>query len=456
MVTSIVALLLAAIGFLSYELIMFRRSMISNLSTLADIIGQNSTAALAFNDPVSAEEILGALKAESHIVRACIYGKDGNVFAAYYRFDASRDAFPPPQKDGHRFQRDSLVLFRGVYLDQESLGTISLESDLREIHSRFALYGAIVAVLTLAASMVALVVSSKLQRLISDPILGLAQTARIVATDKNYSVRAQKHGHDELGVLIEDFNEMLDQIQHRDMKLRRAHEELKNRATELEAANRELVAFSYSVSHDLRAPLRKVDGFCLALYEDYADKLDETGLDYLQRARAASQRMAELIDNMLQLSRVTRTEMTRETVNLSSLAKTILAELGQTEPTRNVGAVVEEDLIVNGDPSLLRVMLENLIGNAWKFTRNNSEAHIQFGSTQDGGKPIFFVRDDGAGFDMAYAERLFTPFQRLHSSMEFEGTGVGLATVQRIISRHGGRVWAEGTANQGATIYFTL
>ncbi len=228
------------------------------------------------------------------------------------------------------------------------------------------------------------------------------------------------------------------------------------RTFELAALNKELAAFAYSVSHDLRAPLRGIDGFSQALLEDYADKLDAEGQDYLRRVRAASQRMGQLIDDLLKLSRVTRAQVRRETVDLSSLAQVVAAELEQREPERQVEFVIGEGLITKGDARLLRVMLENLLGNAWKFTAKHPRTRIEFRVTQHKGESAYFVRDDGVGFDMAYADKLFGAFQRLHSADEFEGTGIGLATVQRIIHRHGGRVWAEGAEEQGATFYFTL
>ncbi len=228
------------------------------------------------------------------------------------------------------------------------------------------------------------------------------------------------------------------------------------RTAELAAVNKELESFAYSVSHDLRAPLRGIDGFSYVLQEDYADKLDATGQDYLRRVRAASQRMGQLIDDMLKLSRVTQGEMRRERVDLSRLAQEIADELREKQPERAVEFVIEPDLDADGDARLLQVVLENLLGNAWKFTARHPRARIEFGVAERDGERPFFVRDDGAGFDMAYADHLFGAFQRLHRVTEFEGIGIGLATVQRIINRHGGRVWAEGAMEQGATFYFTL
>jgi PAS domain S-box-containing protein len=244
-------------------------------------------------------------------------------------------------------------------------------------------------------------------------------------------------------------------------EVRRLNEELELRVAErtaqLEAANRELEAFSYSVSHDLRAPLRHINGFSQALLEDYAELLDEAGRGYLEELCGASRQMAQLIDDLLQLARVTRSEMRHEAVSLSELARNALAELRKAEPARAVRASVEDGLTARGDRRLLRVVLDNLLGNAWKFTSKRGEAVVEFGrGRKDDGETVYFVRDNGAGFSMAYADKLFGVFQRLHGAGEFEGTGVGLATVQRIVRRHGGRVWAEGEVDKGATFYFTL
>jgi PAS domain S-box-containing protein len=224
----------------------------------------------------------------------------------------------------------------------------------------------------------------------------------------------------------------------------------------LETSNRELEAFSYSVAHDLRAPLRGINGFSSALLEDCADKLDEEGRDYLRRIGAGSERMGLLIDALLALSRVSRMELQRETVNLSRIAEAAIKQLRMSQPDRIVEFVSQEDVIAEGDPALLRAVFDNLLGNAWKFTGGREVAEIAFGTTEKDGAVVYYVKDNGAGFDMAYAAKLFIPFQRLHQASEFAGTGIGLATVQRIARRHGGEIWAEGIVGRGATFYFTL
>lgn len=252
--------------------------------------------------------------------------------------------------------------------------------------------------------------------------------------------------------IIEDISERKEAEYH----IQQLNTALRDRAMVLESLNHELEAFSYSVSHDLRAPLRAVDGFSRILLDEYADRLDDTGRDRLKRVRAAAQRMATLIDDLLKLSRITRAELKRENIDLSALAGEVIDELRKQEPDRIVQCTIQPDMIAWGDARLLRIVLDNLLGNAWKFTGKRPKAQIEFGMHRQNGEAVYFVRDNGAGFDMAYAEKLFGAFQRLHDTNEFSGTGIGLATAQRIIHKHGGRIWAEGEVEQGATFYFTL
>ena len=231
---------------------------------------------------------------------------------------------------------------------------------------------------------------------------------------------------------------------------------VRSRTLELEAANRELEAFSYSVSHDLRAPLRAIDGFSKALVEDYGPQLDSVARGYLDRVGGAARRMAELIDDLLNLARIARLPLSLQPVNLSRIVEAAVAELRVAEPARNVELAVQDDVTVRADPTLAAMVLQNLAGNAWKFTSKHESAHIEFGETRLDGERVFFVRDNGAGFDMTYMDKLFSPFQRLHANRDFAGAGIGLATVQRIVRRHGGRVWIEGAVEKGATCFFTF
>jgi light-regulated signal transduction histidine kinase (bacteriophytochrome) len=241
-----------------------------------------------------------------------------------------------------------------------------------------------------------------------------------------------------------------------DITDRRLAEEARLQTAKLEAANKELEAFSYSVSHDLRAPLRTIDGFAKMLAEDCGPSLDDTGKGYLEHIDAAARRMSALIEDLLALSQITTSEMRRSKVDLTEIAETIADELRDGDPGRQALVVIAPGLVVNADPHLLRIALENLLRNAWKFTGKTPQTRIEIGCTKKSAEAVYFVRDNGAGFDMEFASKLFGVFQRLHREADFPGTGVGLAIVQRIITRHGGRIWAEAAPRQGATFYFTL
>jgi light-regulated signal transduction histidine kinase (bacteriophytochrome) len=224
----------------------------------------------------------------------------------------------------------------------------------------------------------------------------------------------------------------------------------------LEAANKEIESFSYSVSHDLRAPLRSIDGFSQILLEDYKKTLDDTGRNYLERIRKATQNMGQLIDDMLKLSRVTSANLRLEPLDLSNIFREIIKKFQENDPARIADIIIQEGIVIDGDSNLMHIALTNLIENAWKFTGKEAQPRIEFGNTYQAEKKVIFIRDNGVGFDMAYVGKLFGTFQRLHTTAEFQGTGIGLATVKRIITRHGGEVWAEGEVGCGATFYFTL
>lgn len=270
-------------------------------------------------------------------------------------------------------------------------------------------------------------------------------------------------GSDELARIAEAFNRMVAAVERSDNELRRqagelreGRERLAERSAQLEAANKELEAFAYSVSHDLRAPLRAIDGFSQVLLEDCGERLDGTGRDALGRVRVATARMAQLIDDLLRLSRVSRAELRQEDIDLSEMARGVVSELSLSELGRHVEVHVAEGVTAEGDPELVRLVLENLLGNAFKFTSKRAGARVDFGVERLDGVPVYFVRDNGVGFDMAYVDKLFGAFQRLHAGAEFPGTGIGLATVQRVVHRHGGRIWAQAAQGEGATFRFTL
>src|SRR5213594_1726933 len=468
-------LLLTSAAFAGYQYWSLRQATRDALAVRGRIIAANSTASLAFANDADAREILSALRADPHIVAAVLYDKRGHVFAGYPAGVAGDVVPAVPGPDGYRFERGLLIGFQPVEeAGSQRLGTLYLASDLGAISDTFRLSGVIGLAVMAVALLAAYLLSRILQGTISQPILALAETAKAVSTRQDYSVRAPKLGADELGALTDAFNQMLGRIaeqkgelqryaadlerrvEERTHELQERNESLRRNAAELLAANTELDAFAYSVSHDLRAPLRSIDGFSQVLLEDYGAQLDEGGRDSLQRVRAASQRMATLIDDLLKLARVTRTEMRTERVDLSGMAREIVLDIQRTAPDRQVEFAIAPGLEAQGDSRLLRVVLDNLLRNGWKYTGKQAQPRVEFTAVDENGGRVFVIKDNGAGFDMQYADKLFGVFQRLHSAAEFEGTGVGLATVRRIINRHGGRIWAEGAVDQGATLYFTL
>jgi light-regulated signal transduction histidine kinase (bacteriophytochrome) len=280
------------------------------------------------------------------------------------------------------------------------------------------------------------------------PIGKLEQATREVAAG-NWNYKLAIASDDEIGEMSRNFDAMTHSLRMSFAQIERSNQELA-------ALNQEIEAFSYSVSHDLRGPLRSMDGFSQALLEDYGDKLDDEGKDSLQRIRAASQRMGRLIDELLGLSRVTRAELTLKPVNLSDMAREIADSLDQQQPARAVKWEIEEDLTVHADKALIQIAMQNLLENAWKFTSKTDKPVIRVGAIERDGKKECFVADNGVGFDMAYADRLFGAFQRLHHESEFPGTGIGLAIVQRIFRRHAGRIWVQAKPDLGATFFFQL
>src|SRR2546425_2817071 len=461
-------LLLTSAAFVTYEVVTNRQTIKIHLATRSLILAANSTAALAFANEADAAEILSALKYDPHMVAGALYRQDGRVLATYPVAGAA-DLIPAaPEPDGYRFEGGRLVAFTPVAQgSNQRLGTLYLASDTKAVSDALRLSGIIAIVVLAIALLAAYALAAALQGRISEPILALAETATAVSTRQDYSVRAPKFGEDELGTLTDAFNQMLGRIeeqkkelqQHAKILEQRVAErtgELEKRAAELQAANSELDAFAYSVSHDLRAPLRSIDGFSQVVLEDYAAQLGDGGRDALQRVRAASQRMATLIDDLLKLARVTRADMRTERVDLSGMAREIVLDIQRATPERAVEFAIAPGLEAQGDAPLLRVVLDNLLRNGWKYSSKRPQARVEFNALEENGERVFVVKDNGAGFDMRYADKLFGVFQRLHSAAEFEGTGVGLATVRRIIDRHGGRIWAEGVVDQGATFYFTL
>jgi signal transduction histidine kinase len=467
MLVSGAALSLACLAFFTYDQVTFRQSLIRTLSAQADIIGSTSVSAILFADPQSATNTLSALKSSNSIASAGIFTLDRRPFAKYLRqgedasFIVSLPTIPEGQVETYKLGNSHVVLVRTIVFQGQPVGLVYIRADLREIDQRLKRYTATALAVLLLSLIAALLVSSLFGRSVAQPIVDLAKVAATVSQDKNYSIRAAPSQEpDEVGLLITAFNQMLAEIQRRDDELQKAHDELEDRVTqrtrELSLANRELEAFSYSVSHDLRGPVDALNGFTYVLLKEYGDKLDAQAKELLQHIRGSGRRMIQLIDDLLNLSRVSSSVLQSEPVDLSAIAHSIADELARLQPSRSVDFIVSKVDRAHGDACLLRIVLDNLLRNAWKYTSAHEHARIHFGSIFENGRTVYYVRDDGAGFDQRSADRLFQPFQRLHPTAEFPGNGIGLATVQRIVRRHGGEIWAKAVVEQGATFYFWL
>ncbi len=468
---SFISLLMASTSFVIYDRYSYKQHLIHEATILARIIASHSATAVAYNDVYEARANLESLGIDATLVSACIKAENGRLIAMY-----SRQYYQPIEEAGKSIpgvtclaDKDFIAEFNGDFLDliqpilweeTQKIGQLHLRVSLAELNRRFTAFSVVMLLIVLLVSMVAIALSSKIQSFISAPLLALAQTANTINRFKDYSLRARTDRQDELGQLVQAFNGMLDTIELQNRALLHANEHLEDevqaRTAELRATNRELEAFTYSVSHDLRSPLRSVDGFSAALMEDCAPQLDEIGRDYIARIRAASQRMGNLIDSLLHLSRVSRQDMKYSTVDLAQLAHEIVDNLRVAHPERVVEFASPPSLLAQGDRDLLRIVLENLLSNAWKYTGKMANPRVELSAYDREGEVIYCVRDNGAGFDMKYVDKLFGPFQRLHRDQEFEGLGIGLATVARIIHRHGGEIWAEGQVDDGAAFYFTL
>ncbi|HEX4265736.1 MAG TPA: PAS domain S-box protein [Verrucomicrobiae bacterium] len=580
MLTSTVVLTVTVLAFMAYDVSTFRESMRRNLTTLAQVTAENSTAALAFGNDRDAADTLSSLRLEPQIVAAALYDSSGKLFVRYPT-NLPPSAFPIVPPEGYKFKGGHLFLSQRVARDSNLLGHLYLESDLRYFYERVKIYSAIAALIMFGSLVVALVLANRLQKRISAPIIALAATARTVSERRDYSVRAPKLGPDELGVLTDAFNEMLTRIeQHaitsaflsaivqssddsiigkdltgkvvswnagaertfgytaaeivgssierlvapdrpdeerrilenakrgetrlyetirirkdgspvdislsvspirdaqgnivgvssiaRDITERKRAEEqilrlnadlehrVQLRTAELTAANQELEAFTYSVAHDLRAPLRHIDAFTRILQEDFAGSFPPEAAQLLETIRRGSENMSRLVNDLLNLAHVGRQEMKRERTSLKHLITEVIGELKRETEGREIEWRVAELPTVEGDPGLLKQVFANLLSNATKYTRPRQHAVIEIGLRVMNDEQVIYVRDNGVGFNMKYADKLFGVFQRLHRAEEFEGTGVGLAIVERVVKRHGGHIWAEAELDKGATFYFSL
>lgn len=460
LLTSGAVLLLTSISFFVSEFITFRQTTLRQLSTLGEIIAANSTAALAFESREDADEILSALKAEKHIIAAGLYDKEGKLFS-HYPLDLPTAVLPTQiETTGYQFKNGALEGYQQVFQGQKFLGTFYLKSDMDAMYEQFQFHGIIAVLVIILSFIVAYLLSKTMQQSISKPILALAETAKAVSDRKDYSVRASKLGNDEIGLLTDAFNQMLTQIQEQNAEITRFNQKLeqsvKERTHELDLANKELEAFSYSISHDLRAPLRSVNGYAQILNEDYGDKIDDDGKRVIRVIIGSAKRMGQLIDDLLDFSRMGRKEVIKTKINMDSFVRGVVDELLENEKNRDIRVDIKPLGVYLVDANMIRQVWVNLISNAFKYSRKKEISWIEIGSIILDKEVTYFVKDNGAGFNMEYAHKLFGVFQRLHKESDFEGTGVGLALSKRIIDRHQGRMWAESKPDIETTFYFSI
>ncbi len=459
-----IGLLLAFLSFLAYDLYLYRQSSVRNLQGLAAVVGESGIAAIGAKDPAATHALFGALSESSNVLSAALYTADGSQFAAYTRpGEQPPGATPFDAKESQAYWVAGSDIWVGsrIQAQDKQIGTVYIHARLRGSWRQTARYATITAVILLLCLLVGLLVGVVFKRWLAQPIVALSETALEVSRSRDYSLRFEPpQEYDELVSLTEAFNEMLVEIQRRDRALEQAKGSLEarveQRTEQLQAANREMEAFSYTVAHDLRSPLQAINNVAY-LFEvtERADASDERRA-MLGQLRASVTSMSNMIDDLLDLSRSTSLELHLAKLDLSPMAASILDGLAKAYPERNVRAIVHPDCHVVADRGLMQIALQNLLRNAWKFTGKREDAEIEFGCSERPGATVIHIRDNGAGFDPLLANRLFKPFQRLHKSDEFPGTGIGLATVRRIVGRHGGEVWAEGEVGKGATFYFTL
>lgn len=472
LVTAASALLISSASMAWYELRDFRQTGVSELSAQAAVIGLAAAPALQFLDPEAAHEYLASLAANDDISSAAIYTANGTLFASYSATGQAVDFPELPEVDGHYVDGNELVVFQRIVAGDGILGTVGLRAS-HDLAGRLVDYLGILGGVMLLSLLAAALISGWLQRTITRPIAQVTAVARRVMEQRDFSLRAPKSTSDEIGLLVDSFNGMLDELGRRAERLEhsvreqeRAEESLRSlnaeleerveaRTWQLEAANRELESFSYSVSHDLRAPLRAITGFSNLLWEDHKERLDDEARRKLGIIRGQADRMGALIDDLLRFSRLGRKAIERSLLDMTELARSTSERLVRDE-ANGLELRVGKLPPAMADRNLMEQVWVNLLSNAIKFSSKTEGPVVEIGAIVEEKENIYYVRDNGAGFDPRYRNKLFGVFQRLHDESEFPGTGVGLALVHRIVTRHGGRVWADSRPGDGATFHFSI
>lgn len=459
--TAFFAVLFCCSVFVFNNIKVFKNASVTSENAIAEIIGINAASTLEFMDHDAANDMLMKLKNSPSVLNAVILDKNGKEFARYDKpgekaFQFHITGTDKTQKQGF-FDPRFMVSYR--ITGKEFLGTVLLRAEITGFKAIVLNYLKIAFIILFASILAAFIISTILQRSITNRLLSLVHKTKQVTDTGDYSVRVSTEGHDEVGVLSGAFNNMLSQIETQNHEIVSFNQNLENKVAErtqqLQEANKELEAFSYTVSHDLRAPLRAISGFTAMYEEEYENVLDERGRKLLGVVKNNANKMGTLIDDLLAFARLGRKEISKSPIDMETLCRNVLFDLNKSidhHAQVNIGPL----LPVKADSSLMEHVISNLLSNAIKYSSKKDNPVVEIKCERKNGELIYSVADNGAGFDMAYANKLFGVFQRLHSAEEFKGTGVGLAIVQRIINKHGGRIWAQAKAGEGATFYFSL
>uniref|UniRef100_Q028L5 histidine kinase n=1 Tax=Solibacter usitatus (strain Ellin6076) TaxID=234267 RepID=Q028L5_SOLUE len=455
MLTTAAALLLSGFGIVALDSYLFRASMQRDLSALARIVADASTAAVAFDDAQAAAQTLAALRARPHMVAACIYRGNGTILAEYVRAGESPQCPHPLPEDEVRFTSLGLTVSDPILLQHRRIGSLVLLYDLGEIPERITLYGEIVQAILLASSVIALLISSRLRALIATPISRLAQAATSVSATSDYSIRAQKLSGDELGVLVDEFNQMLERVQLRDQELKQALDSLKSTNESLARSNEDLERFAFVASHDLQEPLRMITTYAQLLVKTHRGELDPDASMFVENIVEGTKRMRELLIDLLAYTEIrTRSGEPLAAVDLNVVLDKVKENLKAAIDGSGATIVAERLPTVPGYEGHFIPLLQNLIGNAIKY-RGDQPPVIAISVEKVAGNFQFAVVDNGIGIDPEYHERIFEVFRRLHGK-KIPGTGIGLSICQRVVERYGGRIWVESREGRGSKFLFTL